>query len=90
MTAPTVQRRVDAEVCLPIVLHVREPQVGRFSPWTVPGDTRDLTPIVAARALLDAGIAVVRSLLEHAAVTSDARWKETFVLRVREASLVRP
>jgi hypothetical protein len=88
MTAAAVQRRVDSEVRLSIVLDVREAQVGRLSPRAIPLDPRDFTPIVAAGALLDGRVAVVRAFLEYAHVASDARRKEALVFRVREASLI--
>jgi hypothetical protein len=88
VTASAIQRRVDAEVCLTIVLDVRESEVGRFAARTIPVDTRNLSSVVAAGALLDAWIAVVRPFLEHAGVTSDASWKKALVFCVREPCLV--
>src|SRR5688572_13413422 len=88
MTAAAVQCRVDSEVRLSIVLHVREAQVRRLSARAIPFDPRDVTPIVAAGALLDGRVAVARAFLEHARVASDARRKEALVFRVREASLI--
>jgi hypothetical protein len=88
VTAPAIQRRIDPEIRLPVVLDMREAQVRRLSPRAIPFDACNVAPIVAAGALLDARVAVVRAFLEYAHVASDARWKEALVFRVRKASLI--
>src|SRR5688572_5650867 len=88
VAAPAVERRVDAEVGLAIVLGVGEAEVGWLALRTVPGHARDLASIVTTDALLDRRISLGRALIEYAGVTSNAGGEKPLVLRVRETRFV--